>query len=296
MVKPSALARQHTDKREYSIGLRELLILFCSSDSMTMNVDRPTIPCFVWQYDTMSIPVEQAAQVRVWLSSHGFRKMECHDEQPEYWFRGECGVRLSHGDEDYGIDILHAAGSANWRTLAEVVSFRSAWSAAATLPPIELATLSRPEPDAAVTAPRRNLGSWLYEKAKPTAYGIKVFLQMTVGLGAVLDIAWHVEQSVSMHHGQDPFAPSIAKSVLVIASALAVAAAIELAYTLFTPGPDEALEPLMLGLSSGILFLITENADKGLSPAVQFSAVLLGSIALGVLFMIRNRFIGDDDE
>ena len=34
---------------------------------------------------------------------------------------------------------------------------------------------------------------------------------------------------------------------------LAAAAALELAYTLFTPGPDEALDPLMLGLSATIL-------------------------------------------
>ena len=101
---------------------------------------------------------------------------------------------------------------------------------------------------------------------------------------------------ISRHHGQAPFAPSITISVSVIASAFAVAAAIELAYTLFTPGPDEAVEPLMLGLSSGILFLITENAKSGLSPAIQFSAVLLGAIALGVLFVIRNRFTRDDSE
>lgn len=34
--------------------------------------------------------------------------------------------------------------------------------------------------------------------------------------------------------------------IAVIATALAVAAALELAYTLFTPGPDEAIDPLML--------------------------------------------------
>jgi hypothetical protein len=85
-------------------------------------------------------------------------------------------------------------------------------------------------------------------------------------------------------------------SVAVFASALAVAAAIELAYTLFTPGPDEALEPLMLGLSSGILFLISENADKNLSAPAQFSAVLLGVLALGFLFVIRRYFLRDGDE
>ncbi len=56
------------------------------------------------------------------------------------------------------------------------------------------------------------------------------------------------------------------------------------------------MEPLMLGLSAGILFLITENSNDKLSVAVQFSAVLLGVLALGALFIIRNRFLHDDDE
>lgn len=143
---------------------------------------------------------------------------------------------------------------------------------------------------------RRDPGRWLYRKAKPWAFGVKVFLQMIVGVGAVIDIAWHVEQSVATHKNAAPFFPDITTSVKVVASALAVAAAIELAYTLFTPGPDETLEPLMLGLSSGILFLITENGDKNLSLPAQFSAVLLGVFALGVLFFIRHRFLRDDDE
>ena len=143
---------------------------------------------------------------------------------------------------------------------------------------------------------QRNPGRWLYHKARPWAYGIKVFLQMIVGVGAVVDIIWHVEQSASAHQGTAPLFPGITTSVTVVAAALAVAAAIELAYTLFTPGPDETLEPLMLGLSSGILFLITENDPKILSAPAQFAAVLLGVLALGALFFIRRRFLRDDDE
>lgn len=162
--------------------------------------------------------------------------------------------------------------------------------------PIELVTSSRLHADRKGSSSRRDPGTWLYHGAQPFAHGIKVLLQMIVGFGAVCDIAWHVGQSVSAHQGTAPFAPDIATSVTVIASALAVAAAIELAYTLFTPGPDEALEPLMLGLSSGILFLISEPTSQDLSVSAQFSAVLLGVLALGVLFFIRSVFLRDDDE
>ena len=251
----------------------------------------------LWQHrDVSKIPGEQAAHIREWLSMHGFQKTESLDDPREHWFRGACGVRLAGSGENYRVDILHGTDDAGWHALSEMVALRRAWDEAATLPPIELATLERSHSHGTHAAPRRNLGRWLYQNAGPPAYGVKVILQMAVGIGAVIDIVWHVQQSVSNHKGGAPFAPPIAASVLVIASALAVAAAIELAYTLFTPGPDEVLEPLMLGLTSGIFFLITENANDKLSVAEQFTAVLLGVIALGILFIIRRRFLQKEEE
>jgi hypothetical protein len=128
---------------------------------------------------------------------------------------------------------------------------------------------------------------------------------MVVGVGAVIDIGWHVYHHLIVHHHSlsiahhsvsVPSPPAAKVTVLVIASALAVAAGVELAYTLFTPGPDEALDPLMLGLSSGILLLVTGDTGKSLSVAAQFSGVLLGVLALGALFLIRRHLIGRDEE
>ena len=248
----------------------------------------------VWQHRGVTeVSYGQANKIRAWLGGNGFQEVQ---GQPGYWFRGETGVRFTQREEKYRIDILHATASQEWRGIDELLALRRAWPEATTMLPIELATSPQLYADRKGFSFRRAPGTWLYRKAKPWAHGIKVLLQMIVGVGAVIDIGWHVERSVSTHKGAAPFAPSIMTSVAVIASALAVAAAIELAYTLFTPGPDEALEPLMLGLSSGILFLITENVDKNLSAPAQFSAVLLGVLALGVLFLIRSRFLRDDDE
>lgn len=141
---------------------------------------------------------------------------------------------------------------------------------------------------------RRAPGNWIYSHWKPGAYLVKVFLQMIVGVGAVIDIGLHVAHSVSRHAG--PLAPPTMVSIDVIAYALAVAAAIELAYTLFTPGPDEALDPLMLGLSSGILLLVTADRGKSLTATEQFIGVLLGVIALGTLFLIRRHLLRDEDQ
>lgn len=238
----------------------------------------------------------QVAEIRTWLASNGFRELQAREGQPEHWFRDETGIRFIRRGDRYKIDVLHATAGQGWRGVEELLAVGSAWPEAATMLPIELVTSAQLYAHRKDSSFRRAPGTWLYRKAKPSAHGIKVFLQMIVGIGAVADIAWHVERSVSTHKGAAPFAPTIMTSVAVIASALAVAAAIELAYTLFTPGPDEALEPLMLGLSSGILFLISENVDKNLSAPAQFSAVLLGVLALGFLFVIRRYFLRDGDE
>lgn len=178
-------------------------------------------------------------------------------------------------------------------TWNELVALRSAWPEASITSPIELATVPRWHPDARGRVFRRYPGRLLYRLLKPGAYGIKVFLQMLVGVGAVMDIGFQVVRFTMSHHSTFVLAVLTTTAVVqVIAYALAAAAAIELAYTLFTPGPDEALDPLTLGLSSGLLLLIT--ADQ-LSVTAKFSGVLLGVLALGGLFLIRRYLLGDDE-
>jgi hypothetical protein len=162
--------------------------------------------------------------------------------------------------------------------------------------PIELATsplLSPPRESWDWPGLRRAPGVWLYRMLKRRAHGVKVLLQMAVGVGAVFDVGSHVYHHSVSHTGLFPSPPSANVTIHVIAAALAIAAAIELAYTLFTPGPDEALDPLMLGLSSGILLLVTSSK---LRPVWQFAAVLLGVLALGVLFLIRRYLLGQEQE
>lgn len=73
-----------------------------------------------------------------------------------------------------------------------------------------------------------------------------------------------------------------------IATALAISAAVELAFTLFTDGPDEALDPLMLGLSAALLLTLGKLKLDWTSGL----AVLLLVLALAVLFCIR-RWLAD---
>ena len=123
-----------------------------------------------------------------------------------------------------------------------------------------------------------------------------MLLQMLVGIGATLDIGIQVHRFVNDSADLIPPLLSTVIVIHVIAYALAVAAAIELAYTLFTPGPDEALDPLTLGLSSGLLLLITTDTSKELTVAMKFSGILLGVLALGILFLIRRYLLSKDEQ
>ncbi|MFM5581812.1 hypothetical protein ACET8Y_03625 [Aeromonas veronii] len=62
-----------------------------------------------------------------------------------------------------------------------------------------------------------------------------------------------------------------------IASALAISAGLDLGYMLFTKGPDEALEPLLLGITSAAFYTLSNSPDK---------AWIIGIYALSLLVVI----------
>jgi hypothetical protein len=134
-----------------------------------------------------------------------------------------------------------------------------------------------------------------HDKFRPYAKRIKIYLQMLIGIaltcvliGKILEhlginIAWLNWIKVGL------YAQSLFKTptLSIVGHALSYSAAIDLAYTLFTPGPDEAVEPLITGLAAAILLEIA-NPDKLIPHAVSiaiFVTVLAG------LFVIRRVFI-----
>ena len=130
---------------------------------------------------------------------------------------------------------------------------------------------------------------WLYDHLRGPAQGVKVLLQMIVGIvGAIIVI---VSALGDIHAHTRPV--DVGHHVLaVIAVSLAVAASLELAYTLFTPGPDEAVNPLMLGISAVFLYLMSKQEEFTWTIGV---AATLFAVTLGILFAVRQRFIDDDD-
>jgi hypothetical protein len=126
-----------------------------------------------------------------------------------------------------------------------------------------------------------------YDRTKPRAENIKALLQMAIGVVAAIVILVGLLWGMAHH---DDTGQLSRRALARIALALIISAAIELAYTLFTPGPDEVLDPLMLGLSATLLLNITDPRNKfGWQLGL---ATVLFAAAIGGLFAAR-KYLAD---
>ena len=126
---------------------------------------------------------------------------------------------------------------------------------------------------------------------------IKAFLQMAIGIYAVGWLGWTFLLSSQIHNcasmqevGMKPghsvcyLVPPAEIVFKLIADALAASTVIELAFTLFTPGPDEALDPVLLALAAALLFQLGQiHGFKWQEGA----AIAFYSVSLGILFVVR---------
>jgi hypothetical protein len=124
-----------------------------------------------------------------------------------------------------------------------------------------------------------------YKQLAPVAHLVKAVVQMFIGIWAVYAAAAKVINGDATNEAL----------FQTVGHALALAAVVELAYTLFTPGADETLDPLMLGLSSLLLIRLGLVSDKGLDwrdavPVVLYIGCLAG------LFAVRRYLAELHDE
>jgi len=115
---------------------------------------------------------------------------------------------------------------------------------------------------------------------------------MLIGLWALYELGrqfyWsraHPSCAPGGHHGFCYGIPQSYDVLNLTGDALAAAAAVELVYTLFTKGPDEALDPLMLGLSAAALLSLGSVTGFKVSDGVT---LILYSAALAILFIIKK--------
>jgi hypothetical protein len=127
----------------------------------------------------------------------------------------------------------------------------------------------------------------IYDSLQPRAKKVKAVLQMAIGIITVTAVGWRYFDTLGDGDPTSLFLNGIGIG-------LAAAAAIELAYTLFTDGPDEALDPLMLGLASTLLLKLA-----GLTGTLSLSQVgalaVLGLLLIG-LFAARLMLAESTDE
>lgn len=129
---------------------------------------------------------------------------------------------------------------------------------------------------------------------EPKARRIKVILQMLIGVGIIIFIGLKLIGFITWAR-QFAFIDAIHKlqTLDIIGQALIVASAIELAYTLFTDGPDEAVDPLIMGLAATVLLGIAKIKHDSLKLAGEIAiyvAILIG------LFFVRKKFVEPEIE
>jgi hypothetical protein len=124
---------------------------------------------------------------------------------------------------------------------------------------------------------------YLYAALSPRAHEVKSALQMLIGVGTVAALTIHF--ALDLGH-LDPLR-AVTKTLLGgIGVGLSASAVVELAYTLFTPGPDEALNPLMLGVAAALLFVLG-GVDRDTLTVGTAAALLLLGLLLATLFLTR---------
>ena len=132
---------------------------------------------------------------------------------------------------------------------------------------------------------------WLYNALEPIARFLKILLQMSIGVVAVI-LIWRLVWE-TRHDSLANNLPLTKDTLTIIGAALAVAAAVELAYTLFTDGPDEAIDPLLLGLASTLIYRLGKTDDL---TASQGWATFAFVLCLGLLFAIRHLFVREEPD
>jgi hypothetical protein len=127
---------------------------------------------------------------------------------------------------------------------------------------------------------------------------IKYELQAVIAIGIiVIAVIGAIEDGIYMSLSSN--------FLLYVGEILAFSAAVDLAYMLFTPGPDEAIDPVIIAVSAAILILVSvlkkyigiSKLDVEVTQAPEFHNLLplvliivMLVFAIALLFYIRQKF------
>ena len=145
----------------------------------------------------------------------------------------------------------------------------------------------------------------IYDCFQPLAVILKVLGQMLVGILVVISLVIYLvihllALDFAIIHLNFPKFWSLREPAIlllynseplkIVGFWLSISAGLELAYMLYTPGPDEAIEPLILGVTSALLIIISGVDAENMSWQLALTVLVLSG-TLGFLFYIREKFI-----
>jgi hypothetical protein len=139
----------------------------------------------------------------------------------------------------------------------------------------------------------------LYRALEPGARCFKIGAQMLIGLLIVLGLFLQLVLLVICQTDQffaqllfgepSPSKPAVAYPLELVGFGLVLAAVVELAYMLFTEEPDEALDPLLMGLAAATLLTVAQIKTDAAGWRIALLILVL-SAAVGFLFFIRYAY------
>jgi hypothetical protein len=157
----------------------------------------------------------------------------------------------------------------------------------------------------------RRLKTWMpicAECARICAEWAKIIIQWVLGIGVFLFVigygasnlyvAWRGESGL-LADGWTRFAQI--SFLKIVGEILAMSAAVDLAYMLFTEGPDEAVQPLIVGIAAAVLISVSEfkhlvtDGKPDLNLILLVGSILLLISAIAALFYIDKKYIDSNE-
>jgi hypothetical protein len=126
----------------------------------------------------------------------------------------------------------------------------------------------------------------------PVALRVKIILQMMIGtivaILLMMKLASHLTEVYKWLDANLGFMMDFAwreTTLTIVSKGLAYSAGLDLAYMLFTEGPDEAFDPVVLAMASGIMLLASEEKI----PWENSVGIFVLAVSMGILFLVRER-------
>lgn len=143
-----------------------------------------------------------------------------------------------------------------------------------------------------------NLTDWLYYKLDSPVRFIKVILQMIVGAGIFTILILKIisimfKAQLVLFFPNDIILLIQYNSLKMVSRALAISTGFDLAYMLFTDGPDEAFKPLPTAIAAFILYQLSNIDSVNFSNSV---GILLAVLTIPILFTIEKKFLKSKKE